>query len=167
MRKANSAFPLSPMGNSETRTAKDYVKVHTVDTNARIILDAKINMLLNAKSEVPSGRKILFPQLILFNLKCQKPSFHQHVSLNHLSWMSVPIILCMTASGRLWHFSRMENNYQTFNIIERSLLSIATYLKSFLQNLFCFRSSDSTMNSNLFVSSNSKRSNSVASLIKD
>lgn len=52
-----------------TWTSKYNVEVKTVDTDGRIILDTQVNVFLNTKAKVPSGREVVSPQLIFSDLK--------------------------------------------------------------------------------------------------
>lgn len=45
------------------------VEVHAVDTDCRIILDAQIDVLTNAKPKVARLGEVLFPQLVLLDLE--------------------------------------------------------------------------------------------------
>jgi len=45
------------------------VKVHPVDTNSRIVLDAQIDVLADAETKVASLRKVLFSQFIFLDLE--------------------------------------------------------------------------------------------------
>lgn len=57
---------------STTWAPKHNVVIHAVDTNVWIILDAKINMLLDAKAKVASETEVSSLQFILTHLKQQK-----------------------------------------------------------------------------------------------
>ena len=68
MLKANTAsFPF-PFSNVETRTSQHHIEIHTINANARIVFDSKINMLLDSKAKVPSAREVVLCQLIFTNL---------------------------------------------------------------------------------------------------
>merc|ERR1712180_343362 len=51
------------------RTSKHNIEIHSIDTNARIVLYPEINMLRNSKSEIPGFRKIAPTQLVLLHLQ--------------------------------------------------------------------------------------------------
>ena len=40
------------LGHIKPRTSKYHVEIHSIDTNAWVILDAKINVFLNSKTKV-------------------------------------------------------------------------------------------------------------------
>lgn len=40
------------LGHIKPRTSKNHVEIHSIDTNAWVILDAKINVFLNSKTKV-------------------------------------------------------------------------------------------------------------------
>ena len=58
--------------NLLTRPAKDYIEVHSIDTDTRVILDAKIDVFLNAKTKVSSTTEVVPAQLVLTHLKQMK-----------------------------------------------------------------------------------------------
>ena len=45
------------------------VKVHAVDTNRRVIFDAQIDVLANAKSEIACFAEVLLPQFVFLNFQ--------------------------------------------------------------------------------------------------
>lgn len=45
------------------------VEVHPVDTNRRVILDSKIDVLADAKTKVASLRKVSFPKLVFLDFQ--------------------------------------------------------------------------------------------------
>merc|ERR1719244_251612 len=60
---------LPSVSHVDTRSAQHYKEVHSVDTNARIVLDTKINMLLDSETKVSIVRKVFLPQLVLPNFE--------------------------------------------------------------------------------------------------
>lgn len=40
------------LGHIKPWTSENHVEIHSIDTNARVILDAKINVFLNSKTKV-------------------------------------------------------------------------------------------------------------------
>lgn len=55
--------------DASASTSEDDVDVHTEDTNGRIVLDTKIDVLLDTKAEVSSVREVALEQLVLLNLQ--------------------------------------------------------------------------------------------------
>lgn len=55
--------------NTSTLAAHADVKVHTVNTNRRIVLDTKVNVLSDTETEVTGLREVLGLELVLLNLK--------------------------------------------------------------------------------------------------
>merc|ERR1719244_1455715 len=51
------------------RSTHDHVKVHSIDSNAWVILDAKINVFLDTEAKVSVLGEVLSSQLILLDLK--------------------------------------------------------------------------------------------------
>lgn len=51
------------------------VKVHSVDTNCRVILDAQIDVLADPKSKIARRREILLPQFILLDFQTALEDF--------------------------------------------------------------------------------------------
>ena len=51
------------------------VKIHTVDTNSRVVLDAKIDMFANAKTKVASIREISLSQFIFLDFEATLEDF--------------------------------------------------------------------------------------------
>ena len=50
-------------------STQHYIKVHTIDADARVVLDAQVNVLLNTKPKVASVREIVLVQLVLSHLQ--------------------------------------------------------------------------------------------------
>merc|ERR1711994_277905 len=59
----------------EAWSTKNYVEVHTIDTNARIILDAKINVFLNTEVKVASITEVRLTQFVLTHLQAPLQDF--------------------------------------------------------------------------------------------
>lgn len=57
MRLANAGTLALLLSNAETRASKDNEDVHTVNTNVRVVLKVKINVLINTETEVTSRRE--------------------------------------------------------------------------------------------------------------
>ena len=68
MGETNPAFLLSAMRDSKARAPKDNVEVHAINANARVVLDAQVDMLLDTKTKVTRCREVFFSQLVLFYL---------------------------------------------------------------------------------------------------
>ena len=55
MLKANTtSFPFS-FSNVETRTSQHHVEIHTINPNAGVVFDSKIDVLLDSKAKVTSA----------------------------------------------------------------------------------------------------------------
>lgn len=68
MLKADTAsFPFS-FSNVETRTSQHHIEIHAINSNAGVVFDSKINMLLDSKAKVPSAREVFLCQLVFTNL---------------------------------------------------------------------------------------------------
>lgn len=50
--EANAVALVLPARHTETRAAQHHVEIHTVNTGGGIVLDAQVNVLLNAEAEV-------------------------------------------------------------------------------------------------------------------
>ena len=57
------------MSHVHAGPAEDDKEVHTIDTDAWVILDAKINVLLDTETEVSVFREVLSSQLVLLYLQ--------------------------------------------------------------------------------------------------
>merc|ERR1719249_477411 len=67
--EANLANLGSPVSHIHAGPAEDDKEVHTIDTNARVILDSQVNVLLDAEAKVAVVGEVLLPQLVLLNLE--------------------------------------------------------------------------------------------------
>merc|ERR550517_1238453 len=65
----NSAGLAAPVTDVHAGSAHDHVEVHTVDSNAGIVLDAQVDVLLDTKPKVAVLREVLSPQLVLLHLQ--------------------------------------------------------------------------------------------------
>lgn len=59
-----------------TWSPKDNIEVKTVDTDGGVVLDTKINVLLDTETEVASGGEIITPQLVFPNLEAKYKTFN-------------------------------------------------------------------------------------------
>lgn len=72
MLKADTAlFPFS-FSNIETRPSQHHIEIHTINPNAGVVFDSKINVLLDSKTKVPSTREVFLCQLVFTNLPIMK-----------------------------------------------------------------------------------------------
>lgn len=69
VRSTDLADSVLPGSNSHTRSAHDDVEVHTEDTNSGVVLDTKVNVLLDTETEVTGLGEVPPPQLVLLNLQ--------------------------------------------------------------------------------------------------
>lgn len=65
MLEANASLAFFSPCNTHSRSPHDHVKVHTEDTDTRIISRTKIDVLLNTETKVARVRKVLPSQLVL------------------------------------------------------------------------------------------------------
>jgi hypothetical protein len=66
---AAEVFKNEPLGDALAGADKDDVKIHTVDTNGRVVLDAKIDVLLDTETEVSTIGEVLLVKLVLTDLE--------------------------------------------------------------------------------------------------
>lgn len=66
---SNVALHPSPPGNTLTGPCHAAVEIHAVDSNGGVVLDAKINVLADAKAKVARFRKVALAQLVLLDLE--------------------------------------------------------------------------------------------------
>merc|ERR1719220_2663290 len=67
--EANLADLCSPVSDVQAGPAEDDKEVHAVNANAGVILDAQVNVLLDAEAKVAVVREVLLPQLVLLHLE--------------------------------------------------------------------------------------------------
>jgi len=65
----DSADTPSSLGDTLTWTGHDAVKVHAVDTDARIVLDAQIDVFVDTEAEVAALREVSLFQLVFLDLQ--------------------------------------------------------------------------------------------------
>lgn len=66
---AKLAGGMAATGDTAARALKNNEEIHTIDTDGGIVLDAKIDVLLDTKAKVSSSREVLGVQLVLLNLQ--------------------------------------------------------------------------------------------------
>merc|ERR1719340_28734 len=59
----------APVTDVHAGPSHHHVEVHAVDTNTRVVLDARIDMLLDTEAEVSVLGEVLSPQLVLLHLQ--------------------------------------------------------------------------------------------------
>ena len=69
VRESNSSDLSAPVSDIHASPAQDDVEVHTVDTNGGIVLDAQVDVLLDAEAKVSVVREVLATQFVLTNLQ--------------------------------------------------------------------------------------------------
>lgn len=52
----------------EAGTTEHDVKVETIDTDRRVVLDAQVDVLLDTEAKVAGVREVVFAQLVLLDL---------------------------------------------------------------------------------------------------
>lgn len=75
MRRSDLSVLVLLDGNSGTRSAHAAVKVHSVDTDGRIVLDVQVNVLLDTESKVSGRREVRFLQFVLPDLESSLKNF--------------------------------------------------------------------------------------------
>merc|ERR1719322_1135713 len=73
--EANLADLSSPVSDVHAWPAEDDKEVHAIDTNAWIVLNSQVNMLLDAEAEVAIVGEVLLPQHVLLHLKAPLQDF--------------------------------------------------------------------------------------------
>ena len=68
VRSPNSSMSATALGDASAGTAKHHVEVHPVNADRRVVLDAQINVLLDAKTEVAGVREVFAIELVFFDL---------------------------------------------------------------------------------------------------
>ena len=102
MLETNPTLALTPMWNSETRTAQHHIEIHAIDSNTWVIFDTKINVFLNTKPKVSSCWEVFLTQLVLLNLCDKTLYFNQSSNLKNVFFgLSRPVY---RASRPNWHF---------------------------------------------------------------
>lgn len=56
------------LGNLHASTSHADVKVHSINTDGRVVLDSQINVFLNTKSKVSSFGKVAILEFVFFDL---------------------------------------------------------------------------------------------------
>lgn len=69
MRGTNLGLTPSALGNTCTGTGHAAVKVHAVNSNRRVVLDAQVNVLVDTKAKVAGLRKVALAQLVFLDLE--------------------------------------------------------------------------------------------------
>jgi hypothetical protein len=76
VRSADDAdFPAS-VSDVHAGSAEDDVEVHAVDTDGGVVLDAQVDVLLDAKSEVSVVGEVLATQLVFADLEQSEITFN-------------------------------------------------------------------------------------------
>jgi len=78
----NPNASLAPTATSHTvsRAFKNHVEVHPIDTSRRIVLDSKINVLLDTESEAASVTEVPPQELVLLHFQATLKKLHCLVS---------------------------------------------------------------------------------------
>jgi len=69
MSMANPRLSTTALGNTLTGAGHAAVKVHSVDTNRRIVLDAQIDMFADTEAKVSSLREVALSQFVFLDLE--------------------------------------------------------------------------------------------------
>lgn len=66
---SNSARADLSLGHTVARSHQDDEEIHTEDTSGRIVLDTKIDVLVDTETEAAGVGEVLLLQLVLLDLK--------------------------------------------------------------------------------------------------
>lgn len=66
--ESNTTLPSAFVAHTVAWSAEHDVEVHAVDTDSRVVLDAKIDVFLDTKAKVPSFGEISLSQFVFTNL---------------------------------------------------------------------------------------------------
>jgi hypothetical protein len=72
---ANGALHAAAAGDTLTGAGHAAVEVHAVDTNGRVVLDAKIDVFADTEAEVASLGEVALAQLVLLDLEATLKNF--------------------------------------------------------------------------------------------
>lgn len=72
---ANLANSTATLSNALSRASQDNEKVHTVDTDAGIVLDAQVNVLLDTETKVSGGAEVGSLQFVFLDLQAALEDF--------------------------------------------------------------------------------------------
>lgn len=75
VRGANLANCSPALGDTGTRSGHAAVEVHAVDTDRRVVLDTKIDMLADAEAEVAGLGEVALSQLVFLDLEATLDDF--------------------------------------------------------------------------------------------
>merc|ERR1712240_809278 len=67
--ESNLADLLPPVSDVAAGSSEDHEEVHSIDTNAGIVLDAEVNVLVDTEAEVSVVGEVILPQLVLLHLE--------------------------------------------------------------------------------------------------
>lgn len=72
---ANSALHAAAASDTLTGAGHATVKIHTIDTDGRVVLDAEIDVLADTEAEVASLGEVALAQLVLLDLEATLENF--------------------------------------------------------------------------------------------
>ena len=75
MLEANTGMLGPPLSHTSSRSSHHHVKVHTKDTDTRVISSAEIDVFLDTKSKVSSLGEVPLPKFVLLNLEATLENF--------------------------------------------------------------------------------------------
>jgi len=78
----NSASSLSSSGNSLTGTAHDAIKVHSVNSDTRIVLDSQVDVFRNTESKVSTLREVSLAKFVFLDFQTTFDDFFGFGSAN-------------------------------------------------------------------------------------
>ena len=78
---SNAALLVTALANGEARASKNNIEVHSIDTDAWVILDSQIDVLLDTKSKVAGAGEGVLVQLVFLDLRSRVQCTNEIVSL--------------------------------------------------------------------------------------
>ena len=124
---SDGALHAATASDALTRTGHAAIEIHAVDTDGRIVLDAKIDVLRNTKAEVAGLREVLFAKFVLLDLEA---------TLENLLGLCELVVSFVAISN----------------------------IGRFIVFVIYLRSPNSDMNGDLFVTTDTKRTDSITGL---
>merc|ERR1719354_974547 len=73
--ESHSGLLSATVGNVVSRSGKHNIEIHSVDTDAGIVLDAEIDVFSNTETEISSFREVASFQLVLFHFQALFKNF--------------------------------------------------------------------------------------------
>lgn len=128
MRRADAALRPAALRNANAGSAQHHVEVHAVDADGWVVLDAQVDVLLDAEPEVAGVREVLAVQLVFLDL------MNKDEAINQYNQNQIYILLCFNETA-----VRMIRQILTFYPLSSGRIQIfKTDLSSFIVcKVFC------------------------------